>query len=134
VLVLACVGCGENSPPAGPNLATPSPVKGKITFPGGSPLIGGMIVFKPVERMVGSQMRFDGGSVVNEKGEYIIGYNGDGKGVPPGDYKVVITPRETAELRNSNSSRIPKPYLDESTTPVKLTVKAEENTFDIELK
>jgi hypothetical protein len=93
-----------------------------------------MIVFKPVERTVGSQMRFDGASVVNAKGEYIIGYNGDGKGVPPGDYKVVITPRETAELRNSNSSRIPKPYLEASTTPLTLTVKAEDNTFNIELK
>lgn len=129
------VGC-HRGPPPGANYAEDHPVHGKIVFPGGTPLRGGAIFFTPVEIQDGRKVRWEGSCLVDANGEYKINYGGGGpgKGLPTGEYKVTVTPREINELRNSNSNRIPKQYQDKSATPLTVTVKEEDNTLDFELR
>lgn len=136
VLGLAVVvsGCGENKPPPGAPFAKPSPAGGNIRLGDGSPLKGGIITFHPVEVEVGDQIRFEGSGLVDAQGKYKIGFNGNNLGVPPGEYKVTINPRDYQELKGSNSTRIPKSYREQSTTPLVRTVKEEDNVFNFDLK
>jgi hypothetical protein len=133
-LAVAGSGCNSNSPPKGPSLAKAYHVSGTISFPDGSKLIGGAITFTPVEVETGSKLRYEGAGMVDEQGHYKIGLNGDDSGLAAGEYKVTIGPRDYRELAKSNSARIPAPYRKKDSTPLTLTVKDQDNTFDIVLK
>ncbi|HZV03564.1 MAG TPA: hypothetical protein VE999_00605 [Gemmataceae bacterium] len=126
------IGC-QKGPPPGPNLATPYPVQGQIKFPNGTPLRGGVVYFTPTEIKAGRKVRYEGACLVDAQGKYKIGFNGDGAGVPAGEYKVTFTPRELGELPNSNSGQIPKKYQEKSETPLIVTVEEQDNTFDFVL-
>lgn len=115
-------------------MAKPFATEGKITFPNDSPLRGGIVTFTPVEVQAGSELRYEGAALVDARGPYRIGFNGDESGVPAGDYKVTIKPRDYQELANSNSGRIPEKYRDPSSTPLKVTVTEQENTFNFVLR
>ena len=134
LFALVAAGCGEKGPPAGAPVGTPSPVHGKITFADGSALKGGVVNFYPVEREVGSKLRYDGGALVDAKGEYVAGFSGDGKGLVPGEYVVTVAPRELSELPGSNSASIPKKFQDQKTTTLRVTVAEGDNKIDIPLK
>jgi hypothetical protein len=133
VVLLLGLGCESNSPPAGPNMAKPFPVSGRITFPDGTPLVGGVITFTPVKVEAGRKVRYEGSSLVDANGKYKIGFNLDGAGVPEGEYKVTIAPRGYQELPKSNVNKIPAPYQDSKTTPIQVMVKDQDNTFDFVL-
>jgi hypothetical protein len=133
VLAIALSGC-EKGPPAGAPMAKPFATQGKITFPNDSPLRGGVVTFIPVEVQAGSEIRYEGAALVDAKGMYKIGFNGDASGVPAGEYMVTIKPRDYQELANSNSGRIPEKYRDQSTTSLKVTVTEQENTFNFVLR
>jgi hypothetical protein len=115
-------------------MAEPFPTSGKVTFADGTPLRGGVIYFKPVEVQDGDKLRYEAGALVNASGEYKLGFNGDGKGAPAGEYKVVIEPRDYQELAGSNSNRIPNSYREKASTPLTATVKEEENTLNFVLR
>jgi hypothetical protein len=132
-LTAAVAGC-EKGPPAGAPLAEAYPVSGTIVFPNKTPLRGGIIFFTPTEVKAGGKIRYEGAGLVDARGQYKIGLNGDGAGVPAGDYKVTIKPRDYQELPNSNSNGIPKRYREPSETPLTVTVKEEPNTFDFVLQ
>jgi hypothetical protein len=134
VLLALAAGCGEKGPPAGAPTGTPSPVHGKVTFADGSALKGGIVNFYPVEREAGSKLRYDGASVIDAKGEYVAGFNGDKKGLVPGEYVVTVAPREVGELPGSNSAAIPRKFQEQKTTTLKITVAETENKIDIVLK
>lgn len=133
-LALGFVGCDSHSPPKGPPVAKPFPVTGTVTFPDGTRLVGGIVVFTPVEMETHGKMRYEGAGLVDDQGHYKIGLNGDGAGVPAGEYKVQVLPREYQELKRSNSSKIPNQFREKSSTPLTLTVKEHDNTFEILLK
>jgi len=133
-LILATTAGCEKGPPPGPDLVKPYTVHGTITFPGKTPLKGGVVYFTPKELKDGSKLRYEGAGLVDASGNYQIGLNGDGRGLGAGEYTVTMIPREVQELPNSNSARIPKQYQEKSTTPLTVTVKEEDNTFDFELK
>jgi hypothetical protein len=133
-LVLALVGCGENSPPPGAPLAKPYLTTGQIRLADGSALKGGIITFSPVEVETGSQVRYEGSGLVDAQGKYKIGFNANGAGVPAGEYKVTVYPRDYQELKGSNSSKIPKAYREKATTPLTKTVMEEDNVFNFDLK
>ncbi|QVL32123.1 hypothetical protein KIH39_25355 [Telmatocola sphagniphila] len=124
-------GCG--GAPPGAAVGTPSPTKGKVTFADGSVLKGGIVDFHPVTFEDGGKLRYQGSGLVNDKGEYVAGFNGDGKGLVPGEYIVTVSKRDI-EIRGSNTSRIPKAYLEKSTSPLKVTIQSSDNTYDIVLK
>lgn len=132
-LALALAGC-EKGPPPGAPLGNPAPVAGKVTLPNGAAMKGGMVNFFPVEREVGSKLRYDGGSLVDAKGEYVAGRNGDRKGLVPGEYVVTVGPRELGELPGSNAGSVPATYRDAKTSPLKVTVKDGDNKIDIPVK
>lgn len=129
----ALTGC-EKGPPPGPPMAAPYVVQGRITFPNGSPLRGGVIYLTPLEVKAGSKVRYEGASPVDAQGKFKIGFGGDGAGVPAGEYKVRIQPRDYQELPNSNSAQIPQLYREKSTTPFTVTVEEKDNTFNFVLK
>jgi hypothetical protein len=93
-----------------------------------------MVNFYPVERESGSKLRYDGGALVDAKGEFVAGRNGDKKGLVPGEYVVTVGPRELGELPGSNAASVPKAYRDEKTSPLKVTVKDGDNKIDIPVK
>jgi hypothetical protein len=133
-LALTSLGCGENSPPPGAPLAQAYLTTGQIRLADGSPLKGGIITFSPVEVETGSQVRYEGSGLVDAQGKYKIGFNANGAGVPAGEYKVTIYPRDYQELKGSNSSKIPKAYREKATTPLTKIVKEEDNVFNFDLK
>jgi hypothetical protein len=133
-LALAIFGCGENSPPPGAPLAKPYLTTGQIHLADGSLLRGGIITFTPLEIEVGSRVRYEGSGLVDAQGKYKIGFNANNAGVPAGEYKVTVYPRDYQELRGSNSSKIPKNYREQATTPLVRTVKEEDNVFNFDLK
>lgn len=126
-------GCGTGKPPAGPNTATPYHVTGQIKFANGAALRGGVIYFTPLEIKAGGKVRFEGAGLVDKQGKFKIGFGGDDAGVPAGEYKVTIKPRDLGELPNSNSAMIPRKYWEKSDSPVTVTVEEGDNTFDFVL-
>jgi hypothetical protein len=133
-LTIVLTGCGGNAPPQGPPLATAHPVHGRITFLDRTPLKGGVIYFTPTEIDVDGLIRYEAAGLVDANGSYRLGFNGDRSGAPAGDCKVTIQPRDDQELPQSNSKRIPARYRDQEKTPLKVTVKEADNTFNFELK
>ena len=132
-LVFAAL-CGCSSEATGPPLAEPQPVHGRITFADKIPLKGGMIYFTPAEIKVNGLVRYEVAGLVDLKGNYELGFNGDRSGAPAGEYKVTIMPRDYQELPQSNSNRIPARYREQSTTPLTtITVKEGDNALDFEL-
>ena len=74
VLLLVCVlfsGCGKGVK-----------VSGKVSFSDGTPLDVGKVCFSDGNLTVYG--------TINEKGEYKMGVNTDGEGIPPGSYVVSI--------------------------------------------
>jgi hypothetical protein len=131
-LAAATAGCRRTATDPG---ATPFPVQGKVTFPDRTPLRGGTITFTPLEVKAGlGKVRYECENLVDAQGRYKMGLNGNERGVPAGEYKVTVQPRDYMELRGSNSNRIPARYRQVASTPLTCTVKEGENTFDVELK
>ena len=130
----AAGGCGPSTP-SGPSLGTPSPTHGKVSFPDGTALKGGMVTFTPTDPAgSGGRMRYEGTGLVDDKGHYTAGLNGDNKGLVPGGYKVTVNPRGVGEPRGSNSRRIPAAWHDKATAPKTVTITDSDNTVDIVLK
>jgi hypothetical protein len=111
-------------------MAQPYPVHGTIKFKDGSPLKGGVVYFTPTEAKVGKKVRYEVSGLVDAQGHFKAGLHGTDAGAPAGDYKVTFKPREALELRGSNSNRIPRKYQEDWETPVTVTVKEGENSFD----
>jgi hypothetical protein len=128
----ALLGCSGSAP--GPALAEPHPVQGKITFTDNTALKGGIIFFSPTEIKDHGQMRYETAGLIDAQGRYRAGFNADDRGAPAGECKVTIKPRDYQELPGSNSNRIPARYREQSTTPLTVTVKEGNNTFDFVLK
>jgi hypothetical protein len=132
VAAVSLCGCGKSTSKA--ELAPPQAVHGKISFADNTPLRGGVIYFHPLEVNDGGLFRFEASGLVDAKGQYKLGFNGDEKGAAAGEYKVTITPRDYQELANSNSKNIPKIYKEQGTTPWQVTVNKGENQCNFEIK
>ena len=116
-------------------MALPHHVHGRVVFSDRTPLKGGVIAFVPKEtRAEGGLVRYECENLVDRQGTYKLGLNGNERGIPTGEYKVILKPREINEVKNSNSKRIPLRYRDTSRTPLTYNVREGDNTFDIELK
>jgi hypothetical protein len=128
-LLPGLVGC-HRAPP-GPPLAEAYPVHGKITFPNKTPLKGGMITFRPKDPNSGvNGWIYEVSGLVDANGNYELGLLLDNPGAAPGEYRVMIEPREL-EIPNSNSGKIPAKFSNGS---IETVVKASDNIIDFVLQ
>lgn len=130
VLVLTVAGCssGSSSPPV--ELV---PVEGMVTL-GGEPLVGASVMF--------------GGDAMGEtdaQGHYELS-RGDRKGVPVGEYQVVVekwvmpdgslykNDEGISPIDSGAKQEVPRKYSNMETTELKATVPAGGGKIDFELK
>jgi len=122
--LLAGIGCSKTLPES----PKPFPVRGKVILPGGQALSGGVVTLVPLN--ADNDRRYQGWGFVKSDGTFEVAAFSDptkGGGVAPGTYKVVIAPREEGEPRGSNARLIPKRYQNETSTPLTIEIKSEEN-------
>lgn len=127
---VALLGCGG---------ADVGRVSGKVVFPGGKPLPQGSVVFENKEKGISV------GAPIGPDGTYTV-KTYDRVGLPPGTYKVAITPTtfgtdETpfaeppSKQSAGTSSEIPRKYRSTATSGLSITVQPGPNPpYDIELK
>jgi hypothetical protein len=117
-LLVALAGCGGGQ----------CPVRGKVIFDDGSPVTGGLVVFESKDAQPAVTAR----GAIQADGSYALGTHKADDGVPPGVYRVLLSPPAPAEL----TRRKPKPpfderYLDFRTSGLECEVHAGTNEFPI---
>jgi hypothetical protein len=123
LLCAGLLGCEEARPALGPLYE----VKGKVELPDGKSLSGGQVYF----------VRADGGSSslgkVGSDGTFALTTAGSG-GAPPGDYKIRVEPEDLSTLPGKRKAgkklAFPAKYLDEDSSELKVTIKAEANQLE----
>lgn len=153
LLTFACmaVGCGSGD---GKRVVI-GQVSGRVTLDGEPVMENSALVFMPTS--AGAEI---GSGVIGDDGTYVAA-SGKHKGLPVGDYRVIVTPprldpQEAAELEKKNTqivmgalikkdrkeldkveypqdAFVPRKYWTESTSGLALTVKEGENSADFEL-
>jgi hypothetical protein len=141
IRIVACLavmgslmGCGK-----GPGDAAVKSASGKVTLEG-RPLEGARVLFLPD----GSTAGFGGMGITDPAGEYQLKGTRGGVGVPPGEYKVVIsrlvkpdgtTPPPDAKLAEIDAREsLPAYYTNPAITTLKATVTEKGGKLDFELR
>jgi hypothetical protein len=120
-LVLAMAGgCGAGNT---------SPVKGKVVFKDGSPLSGGLVLFKPLDEKLQVSARGD----IREDGTFILGTYKDDDGAVPGKYSVAITPPPRQKVREKPVSppTVHRRFTSHETSGLEFDVTRKKNDFTI---
>ena len=119
-LAALVAGCGGEKIP---NVGSLYPVKGKVTLPDGKPLPNVKVLFSgPVT------------SNANTESDGTFALKDEGTGLPAGDYKVSLQVAESKGAPKRPTLPFPPRYLDEDTSDLAATVKAEgPNDFDFKL-
>lgn len=115
------VGCG----------AARYPVSGRVTYEDGTPVEQGNVVG---EATVNGKLVAVQGSI-SKDGSYSWGANYPGEGALPGDYKVIVQPRELGEQEIS-AGKLPdvdSKYGKYESSGLKFEVKPEKNEFNIKV-
>jgi hypothetical protein len=124
--LLSVMGCGDDEKA----LRKRYPVSGKITY-NGSPVETGEISFHPD----GPGGRPATGTISN--GSYSLKTLTPGDGAYPGNYKVVVTPKQLGLPKGKGakaSSVIPQKYGLDSSSPLTAEVKPQTNDIPFDLK
>lgn len=95
LLLLAAAGCGSKL----------HPVHGKVAFPDGTPLDGGLVVFE--QQKEGESPVMARGEIHTD-GSYQLSTYRPGDGVPPGKYRVLVSPK--TDLNDVDGPRKPPPF------------------------
>ena len=127
-LLVGMVGCG------GPTL---HPVKGQVVYKGGadaSVLARGMILFDPAED---DMPRISARGEIQEDGSFKMSTPGEGEGVRPGTYRVMLSPPPFFPKKSRDE--LPPQLLDErfqkfATSGLEITVNGPitDHTFTVE--
>jgi hypothetical protein len=122
LLLAAATGCGAR---------TTYPVRGKVVFKDGTPLTGGLVVFRPVDEKLQVSARGD----IQHDGSFILSTYHEGDGAVPGKYQAAITPPPRRKIREKP---VEKPIVDPrfesyDTSGLEFEVKRESNNFKIEV-
>jgi hypothetical protein len=122
LLLIVAAGCG------GP---TTYPVRGKAVFKDGTPLTGGLVVFRPVDEKLQVSARGD----IQPDGSFILGTYKEGDGAVPGKYQAAITPPPRRKIREKPVERpIINPRFESyDTSGLEFEVKRQSNDFTIEV-
>ena len=122
LLLAGCAGSGS-----APKTA---PVSGKIVLANGEPLTRGIIIFHPKDPP-GNEAR----AFVGKDGSFKLSTFLQEDGAVPGHYVVTVEPIANqapgGQVKVEGSeARIPKRYWSEEKSPLKVEIKAGENTLD----
>ncbi len=129
VALLAAAGCGAQQPGT-------YPVRGKVTYPDGTPVTAGMVEFEPSQKGgVPLSERYNARGRIHEDGSYSLTTFREGDGAVPGRHRVIVQePYPDADLEAG--PRRWKPSIDPSyrryeESGLEFDVKAEENEITI---
>jgi hypothetical protein len=95
-LALLSAGCGSS---------TIVPARGKVVFPDGTPLKGGMVTTQPV----GGPSKVSARGQIRPDGTFQLGTFTDDDGVEVGEHRVLIVPPEASTVNERNP---PRPTID----------------------
>lgn len=134
MLFSATVGCGKAA--EGP--AT-YPVTGVVTL-NGTPVSDALVQFTPITTdgaTAGAQTNTGADGAFNVKLALEMGKSSK-EGLPPGEYRVVVTklefPGGQASLSNPPKNTLPPRYATPDTTPLQAIVKPEANHFEYQIQ
>ena len=122
-LLLAPAGCG------GPGL---HPAGGKVVFPDGTALPGGLVLCEPVDADVKVSVRGE----IRPDGTFRLGTYRNDDGAPEGKYRVQIQPPERMFV---DDRKPPKPTIDDrftkfDTSGLEITVTRDRNDFTLKVE
>ncbi|HEY7425196.1 MAG TPA: hypothetical protein VH682_13275 [Gemmataceae bacterium] len=123
LLLFAAAGCGSKL----------YPVHGKVAFPDGTSLAGGLVVF---ERQQEEGKSITARGEIHADGSYQLSTYRPGDGVPAGKYRVLVAPK--TDLNDIDNPHKPPPpfdprYMAFATSGLEFEVKAGENEFPIQV-
>jgi hypothetical protein len=99
-------------------------VKGRVELPNGKPLSAGRVTFVAADGLL-PQASGD----LQPDGEFSLSTRVPGDGAAPGKYKVRIEPAESKNRRVARPG-FPVKYVDEDSSGLVITVRAESNQLD----
>jgi hypothetical protein len=121
LLLLGVTGCGGKS----------YPVHGKVTYPDGTPLTEGLVVFEQQQ---------EGGKAIMARGDiqpdgtYRLSTNKPGDGVPPGKYRVMVVPKsDLNEVDKPAAVPFDASFSEFTTSRLEFEVKANATEFPIQV-
>jgi hypothetical protein len=116
VLLVGVAGCGGYYP-----------VHGKVTYPDGSPVTKGIVVFESN----GAANAISARGEIQADGTYQLGTDKPGDGVPAGKYRVLVTPR----LENPDAPEVTfdRRFADFNTSGLEFEVGSGDNDFSIQV-
>lgn len=119
-VLLGAVGCGGGR----------FPVEGRVTFKDGKPLTGGKVIFEATGEGRNLSARGD----IQADGTYRMGTESDNDGVPPGHYRVLVTPPLPKNLERRGKPPIDLRFSKFETSGLEFTVTTGPNRFPIEVE
>jgi hypothetical protein len=125
---IVATGCGGD--PNAPPIVKVYDVKGKVVLADGKPLTDARIFFVPKDGIMTPV------GTVGSDGSFSLRTGQSGEGAAPGEYKVRIEPEDASLLPGAKApakgKKLPFPakYLDEDTSHLIATVKAESNQLE----
>lgn len=128
--LVATAGCGSGS------VAT-YPVKGKVTYPDGTTVSGGMVEFASmVPEGTEEPKRFNARGRIHSDGSYFLTTFENGDGVVPGHHRAIVQePYPVTDMEEgrpaSSQNTISEKYWHYNTSGLEFEVKEEENEIDI---
>jgi hypothetical protein len=122
LILVTAVGCGSGNT---------YPVRGKVFFKDGTPLTGGVVVFKPVDDSLKVTAQGD----IQQDGTFIVATYKEGDGALPGKYQVAITPPPRKKIREKPVERpiIHPRFENYETSGLQFEVKRGKNECPIEV-
>jgi hypothetical protein len=123
-MLLALAGCG------GPKTY---PVKGKVTLPGGKPLVGALVEF---ETHLPDGKRITAQGETGEDGAFVLTTRELGAGAVAGEHKVIVSPPSYppgTAVGPPSWSLLDRKFQSYATTPLKFNVKPE-GPFDFPIE
>src|SRR5207244_918094 len=123
LVLTAAAGCGSGNT---------APVRGKVVFKDGTPLTGGLVVFRPVDQKLHVSSRGD----IRQDGTFILGTYQESDGAIPGKYQAAITPPPRRKVREKpvESPIIHPRFESYDTSGLEYEVKRGKNAFTIEVE
>ena len=122
-LAAGLTGCGDGAGAAGPRYA----VTGRVLLADGKPLTTGRVTFVGKDGLIPPAS-----GAIGPDGRFSLTTRDSDDGAVAGDYKVRIEPTAAAEVKPKarRTPCIPLKYIDEDSSGLVVTVRAEANQLD----